>query len=109
MKPKDNFRTFEEFFIEWLQEDQDRQAGYLELVLEGYAVLHDRDLDSVIFALGDIATARGEALSFTDSSEVNQEAFDKLLEEDVNPSWERVIEALEDATLKATGEPVPSF
>ena len=105
----DSFRTVQECLIEWLQEGQDRQEGYLEVVLEGYAVLHDRELDSVLRALSHIAAARGEALSFTDSSEVNQNAFDKLLKEDVNPGWERVIEALEDVSLKVIGEPVPSF
>ena len=109
MKRKHNFRTVQECLIEWLQKGQDRPEGYLELVLEGYAVLRDRELDSVLRALGYIAAAREEALVLVDGSEVNKNAFDELLKEDANPSWERVIEVLGYTVLKASSEPVPSF
>ncbi len=109
MKIVDTFPTVEECLIEWLQKDPEREKGYLEVVLEGYGVHRDRDLDDVLRALSYIAIAKGDTLELVDSKVVDKEGLDNLLNVDPNPSWEQVLEALGYTNLEASGEPVPSF
>ncbi len=104
MRSVDNFRTVEECIIEWLQKDPSRAEIFLSTELEEYA--HDNSLDQLLHSLQCIATAKGDILELADSLEVDQLGFDRLLKEDANPSWERVLAVLGYASLEASGEPV---
>ena len=104
MRPVDNFRTVEESLIEWLQKDPSRAEIFLSTELEEYT--SDNDFEQLLHSLQCIAIAKGDTLERVDSSEVDQEGLDKLLQEDANPSWERVLEALDYASLESYGEPV---
>ena len=107
MKPKCNYRTYEEYLIEWLQKDLSRAERFLSVELEEYA--SDDDLDELLHSLYCIATAKGEPCELVDSTIVDKGALDSLLMVDPNPGWDKVLEALGYANLEASGELIPSF
>ncbi len=92
MKVEDIYPTVEECLIEWLQEDLSSAEGFLSIELEEYA--SDDDLEELLRSLHCIATAKGDVLQLTDSTEAHKQNLDKLLIDDPSPSWERVLEAL---------------
>ncbi len=91
MNSKREMRTFEEYLVERLK-DQENAQGFLTVILEEYT--HGRDLKALLNSLDSIAAAKGGAFQLVENSEVDQLGLDRLLAEDSNPEWESVIEAL---------------
>ena len=92
MKIIDTFPTVEECLIEFLQTDLSMADEYLSISLEDYS--KDNDLDELLDCIHCIATAKGEPLELVDSTVVDKEGLDTLLNVDPNPSWDQVIVAL---------------
>ena len=106
MTSKREFRSFEEWMIETLQ-DKEEVKGYFGVVLQEY--LEDRDIVPLLDSLRMIAEAQGGSLRLTKCPDPDQQNLDELLEEIPELGWTEVLEALGYTVTVATVEHVPSL
>ncbi len=76
MAAKREFRSFEEYLIERLQ-DPDEAAIYLEVVLDEYA--EDRDLAGLFYSLHLLAKAQGDIVDILEKAGIDKQFLDDIL------------------------------
>jgi len=98
-----NFRNFEEVLIEDLK-DSEHAAAYLKAALEDYD--EDRNTESLLLALRDIAKAQGGISELAKRTNLNRESLYRALSEKGNPKLETFELILHGLGFRLSVEPL---